>query len=180
MNRDEFWSLVGETRSGAESLPIDRRKAEQNRRYQARLTAMSADELVAFRRAFEERMREAYTWDLWAAAYIIGGGCSDDGFQDFRAWLVAQGRETFEAAARDAETLADYPPLVADVWPDFPSYPAFWSIPWQVYHEKTGADDFPALGLPPLGKPSGTRFDDDEDSLRARHPRLFDRFWEDA
>ena len=32
-----------------------------------------------------------YRWDMWAAAYLIGGGCSDDGFIDFRAGLIAQG-----------------------------------------------------------------------------------------
>lgn len=34
-----------------------------------------------------------YRRDLWAAAYIIGGGCSDDSFIDFRAGLIAQGHE---------------------------------------------------------------------------------------
>ena len=33
---------------------------------------------------------------LWDAAYLINGGCSDDGFDYFRGWLVDQGRETFE------------------------------------------------------------------------------------
>jgi hypothetical protein len=180
MGNDEFWALIGETRRGVESAPRDRKKGQQNRRYLELLSAMTPDQLVGFKRAFEERMREAYTWDLWAAAYIIGGGCSNDGFRDFRAWLIAQGRQTFEAAVRDPETLADYPPLIAESWPDHPSYPAFWSIPWQVYHDKTGEEDFPDLGLGELGKPTGEKFEDDEESLRARHPRLFDRFDEDA
>lgn len=31
---------------------------------------------------------EAYRRDLWAAAYHANGGCSDDGFIDFRIWLI--------------------------------------------------------------------------------------------
>jgi hypothetical protein len=36
----------------------------------------------------------------------MNGGCSDDGFEYFRAWLLAQGRDTFEKALEDPDTLA--------------------------------------------------------------------------
>jgi len=48
----------------------------------------------------------AARWDLWGAAYVINGGCSDDGFIDFRYGLVSQGRATFEAALADPDSLA--------------------------------------------------------------------------
>lgn len=37
-------------------------------------------------------------------------GCSDDGFIDFRAWLIAQGKEVYMNALRDPDTLADIEP----------------------------------------------------------------------
>ncbi|OSP39974.1 hypothetical protein B7767_28795 [Streptomyces sp. 13-12-16] len=46
---------------------------------------------------------------LWAAAYVINGGCSDDGFDYFRGWLIAQGRETFERVVADPDALAELP-----------------------------------------------------------------------
>jgi hypothetical protein len=33
---------------------------------------------------------------MWVAAYLMNGGCSDDGFDYFRGWLIAQGRTTLE------------------------------------------------------------------------------------
>jgi hypothetical protein len=45
---------------------------------------------------------------LWAAAYLIEGGC-DDGFMDFRAGLMLQGRTAFEAAVADPDSLAGLP-----------------------------------------------------------------------
>ena len=36
--------------------------------------------------------------------------CSDDGFIDFRAWLIAQGREVYLAALKDPDSLADVEP----------------------------------------------------------------------
>ena len=37
-------------------------------------------------------------------------GCSDDGFIDFRAWLIAQGKEVYMDALREPDTLADAEP----------------------------------------------------------------------
>lgn len=37
-------------------------------------------------------------------------GCSDDGFIDFRAWLIAQGKEVYLNALRDPDTLAEVEP----------------------------------------------------------------------
>ena len=36
--------------------------------------------------------------------------CSDDGFIDFRAWLIAQGKEVYLSALKDPDTLADIEP----------------------------------------------------------------------
>ena len=50
----------------------------------------------------------AYQYGLWTAANVMErGGCSDDGFMDFRAWLVAQGKEVYLAALADPDSLAN-------------------------------------------------------------------------
>jgi len=59
------------------------------------------------RLSVEIRARQAYRWDLWGAAYIIGGGCSDDGFIDFQYGLIAKGREIYESALANPDSLAD-------------------------------------------------------------------------
>jgi hypothetical protein len=38
----------------------------------------------------------SYRTVLWAAACLINGGYSDDGFEYFRGWLIVQGRDVFE------------------------------------------------------------------------------------
>jgi hypothetical protein len=37
---------------------------------------------------------------------VIGGGCSDDGFLDFKGWLVSRGEKVFEAALAKPDSLA--------------------------------------------------------------------------
>ena len=46
-------------------------------------------------------MQKSYLSSLWAAAYILMDGCSDDTFDYFRGWLIAQGKETFEKVLDD-------------------------------------------------------------------------------
>lgn len=53
----------------------------------------------------------AYKYGLWDAASVIKEyGCSDDGFIDFRAWLIAQGKDVYLNALKDPDTLADIQP----------------------------------------------------------------------
>jgi len=47
----------------------------------------------------------AYKQKLWAAAMM--NGCSDDSFDYFRGWLIAQGKDMYFAAPRDPDSLAD-------------------------------------------------------------------------
>ena len=61
-------------------------------------------------------LAEAYHWDLWGAAYLINGGCSDDGFEYFRRWLVLQGRDVFQAAVSNPDTLAEVAEGLDKLW----------------------------------------------------------------
>lgn len=58
--------------------------------------------------AYSELANQYGIWD--AASVLKEHGCSDDGFLDFRAWLIAQGRDTYLAALRDPDSLVDIAP----------------------------------------------------------------------
>jgi len=44
---------------------------------------------------------------IWAAAHVINGKCSDDGFEYFRNWLITQGKDAVLKTLQDPESLAD-------------------------------------------------------------------------
>src|SRR6516225_8209996 len=94
MTIDRFWSLIEAARGGETPLS-------------EALASLSLGELVAFDHHYQTLFRLAGTSDLWGAAYLIEGGCSDDCFIDFRYWLIAQGREVYEATVRNPDSLAD-------------------------------------------------------------------------
>jgi hypothetical protein len=101
VERAEFWKLIEEAKEASGGDP-----EEQVVMLRTRLTAYPLEEIISFDRILWQLMDDSYTWDLWAAAYILNGGCSNDCFDYFRGWLVAQGEQVFNDAMRDPETLA--------------------------------------------------------------------------
>lgn len=100
---DRFWAHIDAVRAAAEDPEGWERALEQ------RLAAMDAPTRAAFIARWYALEDRAYDADVWAAAFLLQGGCSDDCFMDFRASLILEGREVFEAALADADSLADLP-----------------------------------------------------------------------
>ena len=98
---DRFWSTIDGCRR--ETTDLD----ELASALVDALKDRSVEEILDFRAAFDECLNRAYRWDLWGAAYVINGGCSDDGFDYFIGWLIAQGRDYFESALKDPERAGD-------------------------------------------------------------------------
>ncbi len=102
MDRAAFWELIDAAR--AQAGDDDDAFLELVR---SRLASLGANEILDFQRNFHHLHAESYCWSLWGAAYLMNGGCSDDGFDYFRAGLISCSRRTFEAAVHNPDTLAD-------------------------------------------------------------------------
>jgi len=73
------------------------------------LTQLPAAEIAAFDNVFEDVRASADSRTMANAALLIEHGfLGDEGFDDFRAGLVALGRATFERAAGDPDSLAEH------------------------------------------------------------------------
>lgn len=167
MNRAQFWSLIDRTRDEAGGDPQAHIEV-----LTAELSRLTDEDAIEFDFIFSEYHARAYDWRLWAAAYIIGGGCSDDGFADFRGWLISKGEQTFEAVLADPDTLAE---IVSEADSDC-QVEGFQYIGFTAWEAITGedADDFPGRAVSQPREPSGERWD--EDDLDQLLPRLAARF----
>lgn len=170
MDETEFWELVDATREGAEGDP-----EEQADLLVERLLQTDPDSVLDFARHFESRYNRAYRWDLWGAAWVLLDGASDDAFDFFRCWLIGQGREVFEGAVHDPDSLAD---LMDDFDEEIDGdgeelgYSAD-----EAYEQLTGVVA-PDLGIPPAPpEPEGTPVDfENESALAESYPKLWERF----
>jgi hypothetical protein len=137
------------------------------------LAALPAEQIVAAAQLLWDLMADSYRDDLWAAAYLANDGASDDGFDYFRGWLIAQGREAFDSAVADPDSLAALPAVqAAAARGEGLECELVLGIAGDAYLTATGerlpADSF-TISYPPLS--SGWDFDD-QAAMRARLPRL--------
>lgn len=172
METAQFWQLVAAARDRA----TDPDDADDVARHATALLATRPPEvIVAAQQTLWNLMAESFTNPLWAAAYVINGGCSDDGFDYFRGWLILQGRDVFERAVADPDTLADVP-VVRAAASEFDSFEgeAALAIAFDAYPAATGRplpDDAFTIDYPDLDPAWSFDFDDCAEMAR-RLPRL--------
>ncbi|MEU6216235.1 DUF4240 domain-containing protein [Streptomyces sp. NPDC047022] len=170
MDETQFWELVDASREVAEGDPD-----EQADQLVAQLLRLDPESVLDFARHFESRYNRAYRWDLWGAAWVLLGGASDDAFDYFRCWLIGQGREVFERALHDPDSLAD---LLEDFNEDIDGDGEELGYAADEAYEQLTGTVAPDLGIPPAAsEPEGTPLDlEDETALAARYPLLWSRF----
>ncbi|MFD8019025.1 DUF4240 domain-containing protein [Streptomyces lavendulae] len=152
MNKQQFWQLIEAARNQA-SNPNDGEAVA--REATSLLASRPVEEIVAAEQVLWDLMVDSYSNPLWAAAYLANGGCSDDGFDYFRGWLIAQGWEAFERVVADPDALAELPIVQASAADGVEQLPA--SAPTIRYRELDPTWNFDF---------------DDHDEMTRRLPRL--------
>jgi hypothetical protein len=174
MRTDDFWAVIDKATADRPGSPD-----EVATRAAAELASRDPAEIVAWARHLDRVLAASGKEDLWAAAYLINGGCSEDGFDNFRGWLIAHGRDVVARAVRDPDSLADLPAVRAavDTGAAFEAE-AVLSAAAAAYEQVTG-EDMPASGAPPTRPDPAELWDfDNEDEMRRRLPRLSALFLE--
>ena len=102
INKETFWQLIEETKNQCGQdmdASISWIKKE--------LLSMPPEQSLQFHTIMYEYRDAADKYGLWTVATLIKEyGCSDDGFMDFRAWLIAQGKDIYMAALENPDSLA--------------------------------------------------------------------------
>jgi hypothetical protein len=171
---DDLWRLIEQARIVAPDAV-----AAQATHH---LASRPADEIVSYAQPLSDLLASSYRADLWAAAYLINGGASDDGFEYFRGWLISQGQAVFEAALADPDSLAGVPAVVdaAGTGEDLEDENVL-GIVWYAYRQATG-QDLPAGSFTvryPALDPDWNFDHDDDQQIRQRLPRLASLFLDD-
>lgn len=105
IDKETFWQLIGEMKvECGQDMDASIRWMKQ------RLLEMPPEQSLRFHALVHGYEDAADKYGLWSVASLIKEyGCSDDGFIDFRAWLIAQGKETYMAALADPDSLSEVP-----------------------------------------------------------------------
>ena len=170
MDIDGFWKIIEDVKKEG-GIDIEERTSVLENQLEKLLTA----EIISFSNLFGELVDSVYTWDLWGAAYVIQGGCSDDGFWDFRSSLVSTGRKTFERAVSSPDSLAELESFeIQNLY-----FEGFQYVAQDVYEEITD-EDMPIHERDRPTEPIGEDWDfDDRNEVKNRLPKLCDIFFND-
>ena len=172
MNEDTFWQL------------IDKAKAARNSNFETQcvtltelLTPFSGDEIIGFEHVLREKIEEASSFPIMAASFVVCSYISDDTYEDFRAWLVGQGKEDFYKTLKDPNEICRFlkPAEAAELGGEYMLFVAV-----NAYLEKTDSDDeeaFYELIRHPEEKEIAQRWPESKNEYRKMFPALFDKFW---
>lgn len=168
---EEFWKIIERTQSsGNERAQLDKLNAELER--------LDNASLEQFIKVYDRLMHDTYSWDLWGAAYIINGGASDDAFEDFRNWLISNGRTFFAQAVAKPDDLAA---LIPEDRQQEATFEEFSYVAAHLWQKRTGRS-FGEMAkenesLYPA-EPIGIAIEEDPQALAKRYPKLWQRFGE--
>jgi hypothetical protein len=170
MDRDQCWSMI-ETARQASGGDVQQQAAV----LKAELRRLPLAEVIGFQQNLEDLQAASFSIELWGAAEAIVDQVSEDHFFGFRGWLIGQGQRTYEAALADPDSLADIPELHAGEGM-LPWGEAMWFVAAEVHQERTGGELPPELGLYTELIGSWWPYDQHQEQLRRRYPRLWARF----
>lgn len=178
MDEEQFWAIVQTAVDEAgddedEYLEVVKRE----------LSKLSLKEMIGFRLRTDKLLYDSYTSEMWCAGYLMNGGCSDDGFEYFRLWVISRGRKVYEAAMANPDNLIDY--IDDDAEMDFFEFELFWYVALEAFEEAVDADLYDYIDDENFKTCEGNypnfefNWEEDEpESMQKLCPRLFEKFWE--
>ena len=178
MDEEQFWAIVQTAVDEAgddedEYLEVVKRE----------LSKLSLKEMIGFRLRTDKLLYDSYTSEMWCAGYLMNGGCSDDGFEYFRLWVISRGRKVYEAAMANPDNLIDY--IDDDAEMDFFEFELFWYVALEAFEEAVDAELYDYIDDENFKTSEGNypnfefNWEEDEpESMQKLCPRLFEKFWE--
>jgi len=164
MGEDRFWKLIETSKVNSQG-----NYEKQQNELAKELNKLDAIDILKFDNRFCTFRGNAYKWELWGAAYIMNGGCSDDCFSDFRGWLIGQGKEAYYNAMSNPETLSILNHDMDNVDWEGLSY-----VPMICYEQKTG-NQMPK-GIQENIEITGEEWEEEGDDLKNKYPKLWSRW----
>lgn len=165
MDEDQFWKIIQKTKDNSNSD-----FEEQQEELANELRKLTPDDIILFGNRFRYFRGQANTWELWGAIYIIHGGCSDDSFNDFREWVIGQGKDFYYKTIKDPESLVEVDTnKIEEI-----DWEGLGYVPSTVFEEITG-QEMPYPFQEQI-KTTGQEWEEESDDLKTMFPRLYSKY----
>ena len=174
LDEDMFWKIVDT------SVKTSKTQDEQESFVIKELEKLDPHEIIGFKLRTNKLLDDVYTSEMWCAGYIINGHCTDDGFEDFRHWIISRGKDAYYSAKENPDNLLQ----AIDNEDHICTFEKFWYVALTAFQNKTSKDLYNYIDWDAIASEWGYtevefNWDGEEpDSMRAICPKLFEKFWE--
>ena len=153
MDRKRFWGLIEAVNN---RIDVNDQEAVLKATREA-LCSLPVEEITGWYEVYRALHKEAYLDELWDAVADCGIHATDDGFIDFRAWLISRGQKVYEAVMAEPKSLSAYVPnpreanfelygyVSADAFAEKACREALGDAGFEVYKNKWLYDHLPAI-----------------------------------
>lgn len=132
LDEDKYWEIIQDSLDNTENI------YEQEEFLINRLSEITPEEMIGFRLRTDSLLYHSYTSELWCAGYIIQGGCSDDGFEYFRLWVISRGKEVYYNAKTNPDSLINE--LDDEIDEEEREFEGLWYVALRAFEIKTGKE----------------------------------------
>lgn len=175
MTEQQFWDIIDQSRKG-----VNTNFETQCVNITELLLDTSTDAIIAFEEILRAQIEKANTWPVMAACFVVCSFMSDDTYEDFRAWLVGQGKANFDKILRDPNEICNLitPGQVKDMSGEHLLFAAV-----NAYMEVIDSDNeedeiaFYEKINHPEEKEIEQKWPESKNDYRKMFPKLFDTFW---
>ena len=168
-----FWQIV------EKSLKNSTNESGQLSILISEIEKLTPKEIIGFRLRTDKLLFDTYNSEIWCAGYIMNGGCSDDGFEYFRNWVISRGKAVYTSAKKNPDSLISE---VSD-GAEYYEFEDFWYVAITAFKNQTGkelydyiSDDFKTSEGNYLPF-EFTWQEENPESMKAICPRLFEKLW---
>ncbi len=165
MNEDQFWKIVQITKDNSKG-DFEKQQVELAKE----LRKLKPSDIILFGNRFRYFRGQANTWELWGAIYIIHGGCGDDSFNDFREWVIGQGKDFYYKTIKDPESLVEFDTDTMDEL----EWEGLGYVPSTIFQELTG--QVMPYPFEEIHDTTGTEWAEEGDDLKKLFPKLCAKF----
>jgi len=168
-----FWKIVDQ------SLKNTNDESSQINFLDSEIEKLTPKEIIGFRLRTDKLLHDTYNSEMWCAGYILNGGCSDDGFEYFRNWLISRGKDVYYSAKKNPDNLISE---CVD-GKEFYELEEFWYVALTAFTNKTGKELYDYISedfKTNEGNYPSIEFNWEEErpeTMKAICPRLFEKMW---
>lgn len=167
MNEHDFWGIIDK---------IDNKDSQS---LVTELMKLAPEDIISFGLQLKNQLVKLYKPDIEMITFIIMSDVADDIFEDFRTWLICQGKDKYSIVSQNADNVAE---LLDST--DIDNIDGEWYLsPLNAYTKLTGADEDTYFDLlycnnDIVSDPDiNVEWPDKLEDLENIFPKTFRKFW---